>query len=149
MVQINILAGSLALFVISVNAGPTCHPSVRTAVTSTSLSTTETSTAAAATTSAAPDTCTVESPQYGITGKYEVYRDTVASSTVPVGSFSYFNTLVECLDHCDDTPGCQGVNHVTTGIRPMCIIWSKMGSFGEMKGVTAARSIGGVRRWAR
>ncbi|CAG7557602.1 unnamed protein product [Fusarium equiseti] len=139
MVQFNILAGSLALLAISVNAGP-CHPSVTTAVTSTSPSTTETS-AAAATTSAAPDTCTIESPQYGFTGEYEVYCDTVASSTAPIGSFSYFNTLVECLHHCDDTPGCQGVNFVTTEARPRCIIWSKMGSFSESKGVIAARRI--------
>ncbi|KAJ4138715.1 hypothetical protein NW768_002575 [Fusarium equiseti] len=139
MVQLNILVGSLALFAISANAGP-CHPSVTTAVTSTSPSIIEPT--AAATTIAALEACSIESPQYGSSGgEFEVFCDTFAGGTVPIGSFTWDITFPECLDHCDDTADCQGVNYVTTGTRPYCIIWSETESYGGMKDVTAARRV--------
>ncbi|RFN45080.1 hypothetical protein FIE12Z_10698 [Fusarium flagelliforme] len=139
MVQLNILAGSLALFAIGVNAGP-CHPSVTTVVTSASPSTTEASTAAAAT-SAAPETCTVESPQYGSAGgEFEVVCDTVTFNTSPIGTFVLNIPFSECLDHCDATSDCQGVNYVTAPL-PYCTIWRSGGSSGESKGVITARRV--------
>ncbi|KAI1061392.1 hypothetical protein LB507_011317 [Fusarium sp. FIESC RH6] len=138
MVQFNILAGSLALFAISVNAGP-CHPSVTTAITSTSPSTTEPT--AAATTSAAAETCTIESPQYGSAGgEFEVFCETVTFGTSPIGNFVIGMTFSECLDHCDATSDCQGVNYVTAPLR-YCTIWRSGGSSGEQKNVITARRI--------
>ncbi|RGP69075.1 hypothetical protein FLONG3_7928 [Fusarium longipes] len=152
MVQLNVIVGSLGLFVLGASAGP-CRPTdatttlviSETATTTTALTTataTET-TALATTTSAAPEepACSIESPQFGFSNEYEVYCDSFAGSTTPIGSIYFANTLVECLDHCDDSPGCVGVNYITTVDRPYCTIWSNAGSFGQQKGVVLAKRV--------
>jgi hypothetical protein len=161
MIQFNTIAGSLALLALGVNAGP-CRPTDTSAVLSTTLAITETATAttefttvtetettaAAATTSTVPEgepACTVESPQNGASGgEFEVYCDRYAGGTTPIGSNFFADSLSACLDHCDETPDCQGVNYVTTN-NGYCIIWSSVEMFGDVKGVISAKRIVKVR----
>ncbi|GKU21273.1 unnamed protein product [Fusarium langsethiae] len=153
MVQLNIIAGSLGLFVLGVNAG-LCRPTDATttlAITETATATTDfttvtesQTTAPIATTSTVPEgepACNIESPQQGTSGgEFEVYCDRFAGGTTPIGSLTFPGSFSACLDHCDETPGCQGVNYVTTNL-PFCNIWSSAGSFGDQKGVILAKRI--------
>ncbi|CEI70793.1 hypothetical protein FVEN_g727 [Fusarium venenatum] len=138
------IVGSLGLFVLGASAGP-CRPTDTTTTVITDLTTaTATATTAPVTTSSAvPEgepACSIESPQYGPTGEYEVYCDSFAGSTTPIGGIYLSNSLSECLDHCDESPGCVGVNYITTNV-PYCTIWSSAGRFGELKGVILAKRV--------
>ncbi|KAG8668025.1 hypothetical protein FPOAC2_10215 [Fusarium poae] len=155
MVQLNIIAGSLGLFVLGVGAGP-CRPTDTTtttlAITETATATTDLitttateTTASVTTTSAATEgepACSIESPQYGGGGgEYEVYCDSFAGGTTPIGSFYFSDSLSQCLDRCDETPSCVGVNYITTRVPYYCTIWSSAGTFGQQKGVILAKRV--------
>ncbi|KAL6915089.1 hypothetical protein ACHAP8_005853 [Fusarium lateritium] len=153
MVQLNTIVGSIGLFVLGVSAGP-CRPTDMTTTVVTTEPTTATTdlatatatatTAPVATTSTVPEgepECSIESPQYGGSGgEYEVYCDSFAGSTTPIGGIYFADSLSRCLDHCDETTGCVGVNYITTNV-PYCSIWSSAGTFGEQKGVILAKRV--------
>ncbi|KAM0296039.1 hypothetical protein ACHAPM_010548 [Fusarium culmorum] len=141
MVQLNIGAGFLSLFALGVTAGP-CHPGVTTttlvisqpATATTDLTTTvQTQTSASiATTVSVPGVkpaCNMQSPQTGANGgTFQVYCDRYMTGTRAVADYKVI-TFSECLDHCDQTPGCQGVHYLKT-MTNICTPWALIGTVG-------------------
>ncbi|KAF5227354.1 hypothetical protein FAUST_11831 [Fusarium austroamericanum] len=141
MLQINIIAGYLSIFALGVTAGP-CHPSVTTttlAISEIATATTDLTTmaktqttASIATTISAPKVkpaCNIQSPQTGANGgTFQVYCDRYMTGTRAVADYKVI-TFSECLDYCDQLPGCQGVHYLKT-MTNICTPWALIGTVG-------------------
>lgn len=141
MVQLNIGAGFLILFALWVTAGP-CHPGVITTTLVISQPATATTdlttavqiqtTASIATTISVPKVkpaCNIQSPQTGANGgSFQVYCDRDITGTIAIADYKVI-PFSECLDYCDETPGCQGVHYIIT-MTNICIPYALIGTVG-------------------